>query len=210
MKKLLVLISLFLFLGVSILPSTIGFLKENYVLMNLGSRGYIQGLIDNASDGETIYISSGIYYECIVINKRISLVGEDKNTTIIDGSNIGDVVTISADWVNISGFTIQNGTSGWYHAGIYLNSNNTAINNNIIMNNQGNGIITNYSDYSSKYNIIINNTIKGNMGGILFSGSHYSTITGNIISDNLDYGINFGVESYNNIIENNSKLDAKI
>ena len=45
----------------------------------------IQDAIDNASDGDTIYVYSGIYYENVVINKRINLIGEDRNGTIIDG-----------------------------------------------------------------------------------------------------------------------------
>ena len=72
----------------------------------LESNGYIQNLIDEASDGDTIYIPSGTYYENIVIDKSISLIGEDKDTTVIDGRGRGNVVHISANWVNITGFKI--------------------------------------------------------------------------------------------------------
>jgi len=65
-------------------------LQENKATFKgINSRGYIQDLIDNASDGDTIYIPSGIYYENIIINKAINLIGEDKDTTIIDGGGIG-------------------------------------------------------------------------------------------------------------------------
>jgi len=42
------------------------------------------------------------------VNKKIDLVGENKNTTIIDGGGTGDVINISAHRVTISGFTIRN------------------------------------------------------------------------------------------------------
>ena len=106
-RKGLLLGIIFLFIGASIIPLT-GTAIEKTTIMDSKSGGYIQDLIDNASNGDTIYIPSGTYYENIVINKSISLIGKDKNTTIIDGNKSGDVVIIYADWVNISGFKIQN------------------------------------------------------------------------------------------------------
>ncbi|MCD6481001.1 MAG: hypothetical protein J7L31_01850, partial [Thermoplasmata archaeon] len=45
----------------------------------------IQNAIDNASDGDTVFVydDSSPYYENIVINKSINLVGENKDTTVI-------------------------------------------------------------------------------------------------------------------------------
>ena len=85
-NKTLVIGIIILFIGMSINPST-GTIIEKTSSTTPGSRGYIQDLIDNASSGDTIYIPSGIYYESIVIDKSITLVGEDKNTTIIDAEN---------------------------------------------------------------------------------------------------------------------------
>ena len=69
---------------------------------------FIQDGIDAADPGYTIFVYSGTYSENVVVNKTINLIGEDKNTTIIDGGYIGDVIHISKDWVNISGFSIKN------------------------------------------------------------------------------------------------------
>lgn len=66
----------------------------------------IQQAIDAAISGNTIIVAAGTYYENIVIHESIILVGEDKETTIIDGSGTGDVVTITADDVTIRGFTM--------------------------------------------------------------------------------------------------------
>jgi len=76
-----------------------------------GNYTKIQDAINNASDGDTVFVYNGTYYENVIINKNNHiLTGEDKNTTIIDGGKRnGNVVTIYyVDWVAISGFTIKN------------------------------------------------------------------------------------------------------
>ena len=67
----------------------------------------IQQAIDASEPGGTILVAPGTYYERIIIDKPISLIGEDKKSTIIIGSGIGDVVYVSSDGVMISGFTIK-------------------------------------------------------------------------------------------------------
>jgi parallel beta-helix repeat protein len=75
----------------------------------------IQQEINNASVGDTVYISSGTYYENITITKAIKLVGQNKLTTIIDGLNAERVISINnIDDVNISSLTIKNGNRGIY------------------------------------------------------------------------------------------------
>jgi hypothetical protein len=66
----------------------------------------IRDAIEAAYDGYTIYVLNGTYQEHLVIDKRISLRGEEKNTTIIDGDGFEDVVTVTVPDVTISGFTV--------------------------------------------------------------------------------------------------------
>jgi len=77
----------------------------------------IQDAVDNASDGDTIFVYSGIYRENIVINKSVFLIGEDKNTTIIVGKEgLKTIINITANKVKIKGFTITNSDKAWNSA----------------------------------------------------------------------------------------------
>ncbi len=200
LRKALVLASIMLFVGASIIPSTFGTIEKKTMFKEIRSPGYIQNLIDNASDGDTIYIPSGTYYENIIINKSISLIGEDKGTTIIDGGGNDSVISISADWVNISGFTIQKSGDGLVDAGINIRSNyNTISDNKIILNNE-NGIYLSFSNG----NKITRNFISYNVDdGIDFDDSNDNTITSNTITNNIPEGIQIE-DSINNNIANNT------
>jgi hypothetical protein len=60
--------------------------------------------------GGTIFIHNGVYYESMLIFKRINVIGESKENTILDGiysENIREGIKIDAEYVNISNVTIQ-------------------------------------------------------------------------------------------------------
>ncbi len=78
----------------------------------------IQEAIDDANEGDVIYVRNGTYRENLAINKPLSLIGEDNNSTIIDGGYEGDAVHIKANNVRLSGFKIINGRSRLYSATI--------------------------------------------------------------------------------------------
>jgi nitrous oxidase accessory protein len=65
----------------------------------------LQQRINTAEAEDIIVVSGGEYHERIVIDKPISLIGRE--WPVIDGDGQGDVVTITADDVVISGFVIQ-------------------------------------------------------------------------------------------------------
>jgi parallel beta-helix repeat protein len=77
----------------------------------------IQEAINHANAGDTVFVRNGTYYEHVCVNKTVSIAGQDRNTTTIDGNQTGTVVTVTADNVNISGFTVQNGEAGLDLAG---------------------------------------------------------------------------------------------
>jgi len=114
----------------------------NVAILYVGGSGpgnytTIQDAIDNASDGYTVFVFNGIYYENVAVDKQLNLIGESKNDTIIDAGGSGSAVRVSADWVKISDFTLQNSGNGWYTAGILLSSssNYNTITKNKIINN---------------------------------------------------------------------------
>jgi len=77
----------------------------------------IQEAINNANAGDTVFVRNGTYYEHVCVNTTVSIAGQDRTTTTIDGNQTGTVVTVTADNVNISGFTVQNGEAGLDLAG---------------------------------------------------------------------------------------------
>jgi len=232
-KKGLTFAVIILFICMSTTPSTAvdnvkkpsKFVSDGNILYvgGMGPDNYtrIQDAIDNATDGDTVFVfnDSSPYYENIIINKSISLVGEDKNTTIIDGNESGDVVSIVSDWVNVSGFTIQNG--GYGFDGIIIFSKHTTITSSIASGNRygihlcssyGSNIIGNTiwnNNWAGIYlgssgnNIITYNSIWNNFDGICLSFSCGNNIAGNDISNNTWYGIFLEESSGNNITGNN-------
>jgi len=143
-----------------------------------GNYSKIQDAIDDAGDFDTIFVFdySSPYYEHVKIDKRINLVGEDRNTTVIDGDSSGDVVYVTADWVNISGFTIRNGDDG-----ILIRSNHNTVSDNIISNNSD-GI----HYHNSICNKIIGNVISNNWRGVFGNGNNHIIKENNIISNKYD------------------------
>ena len=125
----------------------------------LGNYSSIQNAVDNATGGDTVFVYSGTYYENVRIRKSIALVGEDRDSTIIDGKREHlFVVCICSEYVNISGFTIRNGDSPdedfRYGAGIDIDGGIDHINisDNIISNNAYGIFLSQFND-----NIIISN-----------------------------------------------------
>ena len=69
----------------------------------------IQSAVDNATDTDTIFVQPGTYSGKIRINsKNLTIKGEDREITIIDGKESGDCIHIGSADVGISGFTIKN------------------------------------------------------------------------------------------------------
>lgn len=120
-----------------------------------GNYSHIQDAINNASNGDTVYVYaySSPYNEQVIINKKINLIGENKETTAITTYNSGTGVNISADGVKIDGFSVHD-CGNWYnyYPGIYVNHSNASILTNLVLYYNDNNLVL-----VSTQNTIINN-----------------------------------------------------
>ncbi|MBU0496435.1 MAG: right-handed parallel beta-helix repeat-containing protein [Candidatus Thermoplasmatota archaeon] len=179
--------------------------------------------VNDANNGDTIYVYAGTYHEHITINKQITLQGENKQTTVIDGSSTGNVIKSIVDNVTITHFTIQNGAIGIYLVG----STQNRITNNIVRSNWGgiglwntttaqitqnivqNNFFEGISLVKSHNNLLKRNTASGNLQGIYLSESSNNIIKENQISSN-SRGIEIRTTSNNNhLFHNNIKTSAE-
>lgn len=156
----------------------------------------IQMAIDAAVPGNTVFVRSGMYYEHVTINKSLTLQGEDRETTIIDGSGTGKVVTVtSTSNVTVSGFTIRNSGSTLgsdQDAGMVLrNASNNLIIDCILTSNGLNGLYFSGSSYNTIQNCdISHNESPPVSGGGVRGAIHLRNSSHNTIADNNIYSNN--------------------
>jgi len=186
----------------------------------------IQWAVDNASAGSTIIVRDGTYNENINVNKSLTIRSENgSENCIVKAANLDNhVFEVTADWVNISGFTVSGANGGYPHypTGVYLDnaeycnitsnkvqnnhrgislqySSNSSIINNTVRNNYDRGIYL----YHSSNNILTNNNVSNNNWGIdLYFSSSNNTLTNNDVSNNSGYGILLEYSSNNNLTNN--------
>ena len=159
----------------------------------------IQEAINHTNSGDTIFVHKGTYYEHIVIDKSVSLVGEDRHSTIIDGNKTGSVISITANNVNINDFTIQNSGSTDSDSGIYVISSGNTISHNTITSNK-NGI---YLYYSNNNTVSDNNVSSNNWYGIYLYYSNNNTVSDNNAYSNHNDGIYLYYSNNNTVSDNN-------
>ena len=218
--KWLVIALIFLFLGISLTSAH----AENSAQSQTAAKGnwlyvggtgpgnytMIQDAIDNASDTDTIYVYSGVYNENIIINKSLSLIGQDRSTTTILGANGSEIVTLDDCSVELTGFTLQkyNKTND---IGILISECwSTHIHENNVIS-CGFGIYLSYSEST----IVSNNTLRNCTYGILIALIANITITQNKIEGNNKGcgielgGVQFGIQ-YKNYITRNTIMNNSI
>jgi nitrous oxidase accessory protein len=143
----------------------------------------IQEAINQAIEGETIYVKAGTYYENVVVNKTVSLIGEDKTTTIVDGNSVyGGVFNVTAGRVSIQYFSILNG-----YIGVDVYQGNVMVSDNLITIN-GQGIVLRGNN-----NVVQSNIMKCNGGIHLSHFSSNNTIRENQIQSKASYPLGDGI-----------------
>jgi len=175
-----------------------------YVAEN-GSANFtmIQDAINISSAGDTIIVTNGSYIENVNVNVSYLTIRSEngsQSTFIRAKSRSDHVFEVTADYVNISGFTIMNATNP-VNAGIYLDSDVdhcTITDSNVSKNHIG--ILLNHSCG----NTIFNNTVRDNdYGFYLYRSSNNNNITNNTVFSNDYDGINLRYSCCNTIANNN-------
>lgn len=133
----------------------------------------IQDAIADTIPGDTIFVYSGTYNEKLFINKTLTLIGEDKEITVINATSYTFGIEIkNTEYVNMSGFTVSGATS----CNVKIdNSNHCHIHHNILLDSGHSALQIN----PGQDNIIEDNLISENFEGILISGSSLDNILDN-------------------------------
>ncbi len=175
-----------------------------------GDHLLIQDALDNANDGDIIEVREGVYFEHLIIDKKVSIRGAGQDKTIINGSKTGDVMRIQADGVLVKDLAVT--ASGDYFpdygAGIRVEGDDCQIMQvtssyntygiEVVGGDNGmytlNTFILNYRDGvscgDSRDHRFINNTVSnnGNAGYNIFNSSNIA-VSLNTCQQNYRYGI---------------------
>ncbi len=233
-RKGLAVVVILLFIGMSVVPSTGVVLKESYQPVSSGATLYvggsgpgnytrIQDAIDDSNIGDTVFVydDSSPYIGNLLMDKSINLIGENKETTVIDGGYDIQVIWVEARGITISGFTLQNADTGLFgnmkncivsdnifscpQAGIaLLKSSNNQIFNNEVVSGHVAGIAFLYASYRNQ---VFDNTIRNTYAGIYLTDSCiFNKIFSNTIKQCSEYGI-WIYESFLNSVNKNNFID---
>ncbi|MCK9490984.1 MAG: nitrous oxide reductase family maturation protein NosD [Sulfurimonas sp.] len=170
----------------------------------------LQEAIDKAPVGATLKLYSGVYSGNIIITKPLTIVGVEDGV-IIDGGNVGSVITIKSSNVSLSKLIIQNSGSLMY-----------SLDSGIKIEKAKNINISNCKILDSLYGIdmymVQNSTIKENFisskdfdialrgDALKIWHSNNNLITKNTITKTRDINLNY---SHDNIILNNNITNSR-
>ncbi len=164
----------------------------------------IEQAIEAAQNGDSIFVRSGLYQEQnMIIDKTLTLTGEEAATTIVQGDGSQTLCIIRANEVSISNFTFTGGGGENIGSNLDISADECIISDNIITNNEDVGItIHDSSDVIIQNNVITycpfagirnygntdSNTIKNNqidecINGILVTDSTDQLIEYNVVSN---------------------------
>lgn len=156
--------------------------------------------ISLAAVGSTIFVNSGIFYENIVIDKPITLIGNNSNDTIINGQGNDFVIVVETCCVNISNLTLKNATMG-----IFIKGYDVIVENNTFSNNSNGIFLNNLSNNT----IIKDNYFISNSEAINLYDSTDNNISNNHFGKNSFFSVKLIEGSDNNTIFNNTIVSGK-
>ena len=177
-----------------------------------GNYTTIQNAIDAAANGDTVYVydDASPYHENIVISHAISIVGERRETTVIDGTGLFlDIVTVTADDVTIRNLTVQSSPC----SGVLIQASGALVDSVTVQNCHNIGVDLSRTGFSPlEANVVTDSTIANNSLGIHLWICNRTLVTRNLIFHNslgikIEYSFNDNV-SLNLIRSNTDGIQA--
>ncbi|WP_292471328.1 NosD domain-containing protein [Methanolobus sp.] len=146
----------------------------------------IQDAVNAATAGDTILVSQGTYNENVDVNKQVTITSKDgaQVTNVVAATGNDHVFDVSADGVTIEGINVR-GATGRLKAGIYIDSDNNTLSNNIVSDSVY-GIFL----YISNNNMLNGNTLDETSTGLFLSRATSNTMSNNIISNSVNSAFN--------------------
>jgi predicted outer membrane repeat protein len=181
--------------------------SPTFISGTIGPMKTIQIAVNAITSGGKIYVAIGTYYEHITIPKSLSLIGANRDNTIIDGTNNGRVINLfvyNGITVMISNFIIRNGAisgTGIDSGGAIVNGYNNilTINNVTITGNnatQYGGAIANDGIVTITNSTLSGNNVAINSGGAIYNTGTLTITNSTITANNAIYD---GGAIYNNL-----------
>lgn len=175
----------------------------------------IQGAIDSSIAGDVIVVQKDTYFENLIVDRSVSLVGLERPE--VNGMGRGSPMIIAADGVSLEGFyatnstyplpvikvasnnntLIKNSVSGGWYGILLLSAHNLVAENAVFGNDDGIRLI------GANNNTLQNNEVHDNEDGIIIDYSHGNMIEKNLINNNSDDGITCMNHSRDNLVREN-------
>ncbi len=133
--------------------------KDIFVTENL------QNALDQAENGDSLYLAKGVYEGSIILTKPVNIIGREG--AIIKGQGLGNVVTVKSPNVSLSGLTITG-------SGLLLETQDSGV----FLSKEATGAI------------VQNNKILDNLIGVYIWGAHNASVRHNIIRGRQDMRVN--------------------
>lgn len=115
---------------------------------------YIHQAVENATNEDTIFVFNGTYQEHVLINKQLTLLGENSSTTIIDGNYHEFIIQVTSASVTIENFTLRNAGGGMTDAAIKVNASDCHLDHCLV--------------YRAKTGISLRNTYEADIHSCIF------------------------------------------
>lgn len=166
-----------------------------------GSFSTIQAALNACVSGDVVNVAAGVYHENLVWPSidGITLNGASRETTIVDGSGAGRVLTFPGSWssvvitdaTHVSNITLRNGFNDWNGVGMYCNYASPTVENCIISHNKtsaagmtaGGGAYF-YGSYAHLTNVIFAKNTAYSGGGVHVDPSSSPIFTNCVFADN--------------------------